>query len=102
MTRVRLRRLLRLDRFGKRLDEALDDEVNFHLETRIAQLMAEGRTAEEAREEASRRFGDPQMVLQRCRRIDQRVPRRRYGSPLTRAISTDSPLSLSMPASPPR
>jgi predicted permease len=77
LKRPRLKRLFHLDRFGRRLDESLDEEVNFHLETRIGKLVAEGKPAEEAREEALRQFGDPEMVVQRCRRIDQRGVRRR-------------------------
>lgn len=77
MKRQRLKRLFHMDRYGKNLEGSLDDEVNFHLETRIKQLVADGRSPEEAREEALRQFGDPQAVKQRCRRIDQVGARRR-------------------------
>ncbi|MFC1627545.1 ADOP family duplicated permease [Gemmatimonadota bacterium] len=77
MIRPRLKRLFHLDRFGRNLERSLDEEVNFHLETRIEQLVAEGKTAEAAREEALRQFGDPELVVQRCHRIDQRGVRRR-------------------------
>jgi predicted permease len=78
MKRPRLKRVFHMDRFGRNLEGSLDEEVNFHLETRIAQLVAEGKSREEAREEALRRFGDPENVMQRCRRIDQRGLRRRF------------------------
>jgi predicted permease len=78
MKRPRLKRVFHLDRFGKNLERSLDEEINFHLETRIAQLVADGRSPEEAREEALRRFGDRETVVQRCRRIDQRGLRRRF------------------------
>jgi predicted permease len=77
MKRGRLKRLFHLDRFGRKLEESLDEEVGFHLETRIGQLMSQGKTEVEAREEALRQFGDPGLVVQRCRRIDQRGARRR-------------------------
>jgi hypothetical protein len=77
MRSVRRRRLFRLDRFGKRLDESVDEEVRFHLETRIEQLMRNGRSREEARIEALEQFGDPGEVAERCRRIDERGVRRR-------------------------
>jgi predicted permease len=67
-----------MDRFGKNLEGSVDEEVNFHLETRMGQLVAEGKTAEAAREEALRRFGDPELVVQRCRQIDQGGLRRRF------------------------
>ncbi|MFC1529745.1 ADOP family duplicated permease [Gemmatimonadota bacterium] len=76
MTRPHLKRLFHLDRFGRRLDESLEEEVNFHLETRIGQLVADGRSIEEAREEALRQFGDREQVVQRCRRIDLEGRRR--------------------------
>ena len=72
-----LKRLFHLDRFGRRLERSLDEEVNFHLETRIEELKRKGRSPEEARAEALRTFGDPELVVQRCRRIDQRGARRR-------------------------
>jgi macrolide transport system ATP-binding/permease protein len=75
--RLRRIRLFHLDRFGKRLDESVDDEVRFHLETRIEQLMRNGRSREEARAEALEQFGDPREVTERCRRIDERGARRR-------------------------
>ena len=71
-----LRRLFRLDRFGRRMEESLDDEVGFHVETRVAQLVADGLSPEEARAEALRRFGDPDLVVRRCRRIDREGTRR--------------------------
>jgi predicted permease len=77
MKRPLLKRLFHWDRFGKNLEGSLDDEVRFHLETRIEQLVAEGKAAEEAREEVLKRFGDPELVVQRCRRIDQGGLRRR-------------------------
>ena len=73
----RLRRLFRLDRFGKRMDDSLDDEVRFHLETREAQLRRAGLSPEEARTEARRGFGDPDRVREECRDIDRRGVRRR-------------------------
>jgi predicted permease len=77
MKRPRLGRVFHIDRFGRNLEGSLDEEVNFHLETRIAELVAEGRSPEEAREEALRRFGDLETVVQRCRRIDRGGLRRR-------------------------
>ncbi len=77
MKRPGPKRLFHMDRFGKDLEGSLAEEVNFHLETRIGELMAEGKSAEKAREEALRQFGDPDLVVQRCRRIDEGGLRRR-------------------------
>jgi len=77
MSRRRLRRLFRLDRFGSRMDESLEDEVRFHLETREAQHRRAGLSPEEASARARRGFGDPARVLQECRDIDRRGVRGR-------------------------
>jgi predicted permease len=77
MRNTRRFRLFSLDRFGKKLNESVDDEVRFHLETRIEQLMRSGLSFEKARAEALDQFGDPQEVVERCRRIDERGARRR-------------------------
>jgi predicted permease len=89
MKRPRLKRLFHMDRFGRNLEGSLDEEVNFHLETRIRQLVAEGKPAEVAREEALRQFGDPELVVQRCRKIDQEGLRRRFINDLFADILQD-------------
>jgi len=73
----RLRRLFHLDRFGRRIEESLDEELRFHLETRIEQYVQTGMSSEEARAEALKRFGDPESVVERCRDIDREGARRR-------------------------
>ena len=78
MKRPLLKRLFHWDRFGKNMESSLDEEVKFHLETRVEQLVAEGKTAEDAREEVLRRFGNPELVASRCREIDRAGLRRRF------------------------
>jgi predicted permease len=94
MKRSWLKRLIRGVRVWEHPEENLDNEVSFHLETRIAQLMAEGRTAEAAKEEALRRFGDPELVVQRCRRIDERGLRRKLIGDLFSNLLQDSRYAL--------
>ena len=55
-----VRRAFRLASRRPRIEEEIDDEVAFHLEMRAAELVARGRTPDDARAEALRRFGDPQ------------------------------------------
>lgn len=78
MKRPRLKRLMQMGWFRKNQQGSPDEEVNFHLETRIQQLVAMGRSPEQARAEALERFGDPELVVRRCRRIDQADLRRRF------------------------
>ena len=53
-----VRRVFRLPSTEDRLARDLDEEVAFHVERRVARLIAEGVPYDEARAEALRRFGD--------------------------------------------
>jgi len=50
-------------------DSDLEDELSFHLEMRIRELVDEGLSDVEARAEARRRFGDVGRIRAQCRRI---------------------------------
>ncbi len=50
-------------------DSDLEDELSFHLEMRVCELIEEGMSEAEARREARRRFGDLGRVRAQCRRI---------------------------------
>ena len=58
--------------FRPDLDAEVNEEFRFHLEAEIEELVAGGMTAEAARDEALRRFGDVSYFQARCRRSDQR------------------------------
>ncbi len=53
----------------KHPDSELEDELSFHLEMRVRELVEEGMTEAEARSEARRRFGDLGRVRAQCVRI---------------------------------
>lgn len=53
------------------IDADLDDELQFHLEQRIAELVAKGHSPAAAREEALRRFGDLADARAYCRAVDR-------------------------------
>jgi predicted permease len=56
--RPRIRRAFRLAlRRGDLTDAEVDEELRFHVDMRVAQLVARGLTSDEARAEARRRFG---------------------------------------------
>ncbi|MEP6572682.1 MAG: ABC transporter permease [Gemmatimonadota bacterium] len=59
----------------KEIDADLDDELRFHVEMRVAELQANGLSAEEARREALRRFGDLEDARHYCRSLDHRRAR---------------------------
>ena len=66
----------RLFRFSSRtaadIERDIRDEVAFHLELRIRELMDGGATPEQARAEAHRQFGDVAATAAYCRRMDTR------------------------------
>jgi putative ABC transport system permease protein len=72
----RVRRALNLPSSRERLARALDDEVGFHIEMRVTDLVAQGMSEADARAEAARRFGDPQDLRDYCQSIEVPTIRR--------------------------
>ena len=66
---VRLRRRIEARLFARSVPEEVDDELSFHVEMRIRQLLAEGMSVDEARAAAIARFGDIDEVKAICRRL---------------------------------
>lgn len=54
----------------------VDDEIQFHLEARVADLVERGASPEEARRQAMTEFGDAEAVREDTLRIDERIIRR--------------------------
>lgn len=65
-----VRRIFRLPDSRERLTRELDDEVRFHVEMRVARLIANGVPYEQARAEALRRFGDIDDLRDYCQTIE--------------------------------
>jgi predicted permease len=63
-------RRLRNTMMGIRLERNLDDELRFHLESRIGEYINSGMSPEEARREALRRFGNVPHAKKRARDMD--------------------------------
>jgi predicted permease len=57
------------------IERELDDEFRFHLDMRVAELVAMGASPEEARREALLRFGDSTDAREYCRMMDERSVR---------------------------
>jgi predicted permease len=64
-----VRRIFRLPDSRERLTRELDEEVGFHVEMRVARLIAQGVPYEDARAEALRRFGDVEELRDYCQTI---------------------------------
>lgn len=66
----RFRRLFRFDNDHKDVERAVDDELQFHFELAVRDLIAKGRTESEARREAEQRFGDVERTRAGLAAID--------------------------------
>jgi predicted permease len=87
----RVRRVFRLPASRERLHEELDDELRFHIEGRIEDLMQrEHLSRADAEREARRRFGDMQSYRQETRSIDATMLERRNRMQLFDAIRRET------------
>jgi putative ABC transport system permease protein len=67
------RRLFRLPRADA--TAAVDDEIAFHMEMRVADYVARGMSEADARRRVLERFGDVGVVREECVQIDERSAR---------------------------
>src|SRR5450432_1581558 len=88
-------------------DHAADvkDELRFHLQAKIDDLVAQGWTVEAARGEAERRFGDVRAVQQIGVRMGEKMERRKrlqdYWNDSIQDARYTSARSAAIPVSPP-
>ena len=68
----------------QRLEENLDDELQFHIEMRTQEFVAAGMAPEEARRQALKQFGNSTLLRERTRDMDTH--------PLVRNSPARSPL----------
>jgi putative ABC transport system permease protein len=99
----RLRRIFRLPATPTRIEADVDDELRFHLEGRIEELMErEHLSREDAEGEARRRFGDFDAYRREARDIDDRTMRDRsrleFFDTLTREFRHAARVLLRTPA----
>lgn len=66
-----IRRLLHITRNRAGIERAVDDELRFHFEMAMRDLMNNGMTPDEARAEAARRFGDVERTRESLATIDR-------------------------------
>jgi predicted permease len=72
-----VRRVFRIPFLDHHVEREVDDEIAFHLETRVQRLIASGQSYDEARREALRQFGDLDAVRESCVALDQQRERAR-------------------------
>lgn len=86
-----MRRVFRLPDTRARMGTDLDDELAFHLEGRVEDIMArEGLSREDAEREAHRRFGNYDSYRREAHDIDEMILERRRKMELLDAISRES------------
>lgn len=66
-----IRRLFRLGIVRPQVSRDLDDELDFHFEEAVRDLMGRGLTEVEAREKARARFGDEPTYRRTLERMDE-------------------------------
>ncbi|HJR64237.1 MAG TPA: ABC transporter permease [Gemmatimonadaceae bacterium] len=86
------RRYLRFWRPNAEAD--LDEEIRFHFEMRIEELLSRGRSEAEARAEALRLFGDVDETRARCRELDLKKERRMDVTEVLDALRQDARYAL--------
>ena len=82
--------------FGNDPQKDVNDELSFHLEMRIRELVARGETPERAKELAMRRFGDYLKSQRECMAIDERLERRMIKSNWLKELRQDIGYALRM------
>jgi putative ABC transport system permease protein len=86
-----IRRVFRLPNTKQRMRQALDDELRFHVEGRIEELMERLHLSrDEAEREARRRFGDVDAYRREASNIDDTILQRRSTMELTDAIARET------------
>jgi predicted permease len=81
------RRYLRF--WGNDLRADVDDELGFHIQSRVEEYIASGMTPDTARAEAMRRFGDIARVQRSCQEIDEMTQHERSRADMWDALATD-------------
>ena len=85
------RRAFRLPAGGRQLDAQLDDELRFHLQERVEELMEQGRTRAEAEAEAVARFGTLERWRDATRTVDHAAERGRRRAGLRDRLRREVP-----------
>jgi putative ABC transport system permease protein len=75
--------------WGANVEADIDDEMRFHLETRIEELVERGLTPHAARDQALEEYGDVRTIRRELREIDRRTHGRRANAERWDALMLD-------------
>jgi len=84
-----MRRAFRLGTGAGHVERAVDEELAFHIETRIQALMAQGMSQEEAQDAARTEFGNLHSVRDSCIALDKQRERKMSRADLLDQIGQD-------------
>jgi hypothetical protein len=85
----RVARFLRLPRSAARIRSDVDDEIRFDIDMRARDLVRQGMSADEARDRATREFGDLDGTRRYCEEIDMQVETEVRRSNLAQDVRAD-------------
>ena len=88
------RRFFRIDRGAKSVEHAVDDELQFHFDMTVEDLIARGMSPDSARREAVRRFGDVQRTRAGLEAIDRSHVGQRNRAAWISALAQDTRYAL--------
>ncbi len=89
-----MRRLFRLALGRRTLEEDVDQELRFHLEERVEELVAQGTSRADAEREVRARFGDITRIGAEIRRLDSGALARRQRVEAAAALARDFRLGV--------
>jgi predicted permease len=75
--------------WGTNVDADIDDEMRFHLETRVEELVERGLSPHAARAQALEEYGDVPVIRKQLREIDRRTHGRRESAERWDALGRD-------------
>src|SRR6185312_532826 len=84
-----MRRVFRLPFLRGQIAREVDDELAFHLETRVQRLVEAGMPPDAARREALRQFGDVATVRDSCVSMDEQRERSRRRANMMSELQQD-------------
>jgi putative ABC transport system permease protein len=84
-----LRRLFRVERGTATVERDLDEELRFHFDMTVEELVKRGTTPDQARREAVRRFGDVDRHRDNLREIDRERAKQRRRVEIWSAVAHD-------------
>ena len=90
----RRRRVFRIPFSRSALRTGVDDELRFHIEERIEELMSKGLSRADAEREVRRRFGDVHVIERELEVIDRQTMRRRSIRDQLSALAFDARYAL--------